>query len=303
MRQLLDQRLGRAAAGMLDQPQGSHHSRCDRLALGQRAELDQPNPVGLGSHGIGGKLDREPGLARSTGADQGQQPAAAAQAGQLGERQVTADERCQLGRQVGQAAIERPDRTRVRGRLFVHQLVDALGPDQVVQPVLAVVDQADTGREAVDRHLAGRQGKQHLSAVARRQEARTAIDGLAVIMAAAQLRLAGVEGDPNPQPGSLRPAGSREPALDGGGGEHRVSGPGEHRQNRVALPAHLDEVAAMLGQSAGHELIVEGHGGTHRRRVGFPPASRALDVGEQEGDRTFRGLESRLRPQDRSPET
>jgi len=82
--------------------------------------------------------------------------------------------------------------------MLVRQLVDPLRPDKVVQPVLAVVDQADAGWEAVDGNLPGRKGEQDLSAVARRQQAGAAIDRLAVVMAAAQLGLAGVEGDPNP---------------------------------------------------------------------------------------------------------
>jgi len=46
-----------------------------------------------------------------------------------------------LGRQVGETAVERPDRPQVGRRVLVRQLVDPLRPDEVLQAVLALVDQ------------------------------------------------------------------------------------------------------------------------------------------------------------------
>ena len=64
----------------------------------------------------------------------------------VGELAVSADERAELGGEVGREGLERLERREVASQARRAHLEDALALGKVAEPVLAEVDQLHTGR-------------------------------------------------------------------------------------------------------------------------------------------------------------
>ena len=96
-------------------------------------------------------------------------------------------------------------RIEVVGQARAGQLEDPLGPGEVAEAMLAEIDEAQIVVERVARQLLGRERHEDLPALRRRHQARGAVDGRAVVVAVAELGVAGVHTDPHPQRPGLAP--------------------------------------------------------------------------------------------------
>ena len=108
--------------------------------------------------------------------------------------------------------------------------------------------------------------------------ARGAIQDGAEVVLVAQLGLAG--GDTHPNRQLQRPLRVHRGIDSGPRGR-------EHRADAVTGVLEQPSVTAVDGFT--QHLVVGRQCDTHRIRVGLPPPSRTLDIGEQEGDNPRRG--------------
>jgi hypothetical protein len=104
--QILLEGRARRAAGLFALPE----RRSDRLRnkgrIGQRSQLDQPDPVGVALQDVRGYLERQPGLAGPTGSDDRQQRRGPEQALDLGHLLLPPDEAGELPGQVIRKHVE-----------------------------------------------------------------------------------------------------------------------------------------------------------------------------------------------------
>ena len=131
--------------------------REDERRVAQRRERDPPHAVGVGVGGEAGRLQREPRLAGAARPGQGEEArvVCARSVDDLGELLLAAEEGCRWHRQV--RAVQALE----RGEVGLSELVDALGSDEVLEPVLAEVSQL------VLDELRSRGRDEHLPAVTR----------------------------------------------------------------------------------------------------------------------------------------
>ena len=244
------------------------------LRVTQRAQWSPEDAVGIVIGGFCGRLEREPGLARSGRAGQRQQTSvlAAEQNGHLIKLTLASEEGRGRNREVRLLqALWRRER-------LVTELVDPLRRSEILQTVFAEVPQAG----GVDERC-GRRGDQDLPSMSSRGDAGRSVNVLADIALLRDSRRPGV--DPNAH-------------LDRSGLEHllRFAGSsdcsrrcGEGDEERVALRIHLDAVVAderltkdtpVRGQrvciSIGTKLLEK--------------PRRTFDVGEDKRDRSARKL-------------
>ena len=91
---------------------------------------------------------------------------------------VPADERGELGRQVVGPGVERAQRREVAGQAIDHELGQALGRAQVLQPMVPEVAEGDAVRQRPGDERPGRVAEQHLAAVRGRGDPRGLVDGV-----------------------------------------------------------------------------------------------------------------------------
>jgi hypothetical protein len=123
--------------------------------------------------------------------------------------------------------------------------------------------------------------------VASPSDPRRPVDVHADVPRPRQHRFARVESHPDPNVDRLRPDVGRNGALCLNRTEHRIDGPWKGNEERVALSVDLEPVPFGEGATEDAALL-----GQHRRVLAAQPLEqprRALDVGEQEGDRPARG--------------
>src|SRR5205823_3447273 len=103
-------------------------------------------------------------------------------------------------------------------------------------------------------------------------EAGAAVDSRAVVVAGAQVGLAGVERDPDAQPPQPpqrwggkggRPGLGEECPLERAGGLDGIRGAGEDAKETVTFAAVLEKEAVMALHSVGGERIMAGEGARH----------------------------------------
>jgi hypothetical protein len=290
-----------AEAGHLGVELGSRHRAGGGLRqLGQRRP---PGPVGgrplglvaaaphhpdLPGPGLGGELLGDAGLADAgLAGDEHELPLPAEGAVERGTEPGPLGVAADQGDLVGMLGALRHHR-RGSGQIGMHQREDVLGPGQPPQVVRAHVHQAGPVRQLVGHQLGRGPGQQHLPALPERPQPRGAVERLAVVVAVAQLRLAGVQRGPGRELQATRPAPGAELPLEGQGRGRGVARPREHRHRRVALATGLDEAPVVGGDGPGDELLVLGQRDAHRRPVPLPQRRGPLDVGQQEGEDAIR---------------
>ena len=114
----------------------------------------------------------------------------------------------------------------------MHHLEDVLGLGETAELVRSEIHEVDAG--AADE-LAGHPRHQDLAAVPHRHQARRVIQGRAVVVAVADLRLAGVNAHPHPQGAGLVPrfGAQRELGVDCSG--DRVGRARERNEKAVTV--------------------------------------------------------------------
>ena len=220
----------------------------------------------LGDEG-GGRLEREPGLARAARPGQGEEPRAALDPlDDLRELCVATDEGA---RRTGQVRVR--DRLE-RGKGLASELVDGDRFDDVLEAVLAEVCEL----EPFDQ-VARRCAQHDLPAVPRRGDARGEVHLLADVALVAEPRLARVQADPYLD----RARGERARHLGSGGERARCRREGEEKG--VSLCVDLDTAMRRAGL-ADHTTMLREHLVVDLVPEFLKELRRALHVGEEEGD-------------------
>jgi len=139
------------------------------------------------------------------------------------------------------------------------------------------------------RALAGERRRgaryQNLPAVRDRQQACDPIERRSEVVTVALVRLAAVDRHPHEEL-DRSPIGVVEGMLRFDGGPDRVSCAGKHRHQAVA--GMLDYVPGMGSDGGPDDLVMPCERAVHGGLVVLPATGAALDVGEDEGDRTRR---------------
>ena len=99
-RQVVAENAGQRPSGLLPYLESSGHGLCHQGRIGQRRQLDQPDPVVEDLHQLAGRDQREPGLSRAARAGQADQSVLPEQTSDLGELRLAADEAADLRGQV-----------------------------------------------------------------------------------------------------------------------------------------------------------------------------------------------------------
>ncbi len=162
------------------------------------------------------------------------------------------------------------------------QLDDPLGPAKVAQLVAAQRKQPGVGWQVVGDDLLGRAREHCLAAVGKVAQPCCSVDGRSDVVAfVAQLDLAGVQTDPQPDR-------RQRCQLQVEGARHRVAAAVERDDEAVAFTL-LDRPHATVGGDDVRECAVEPCDGLrHLLRLRFPQPRRAFDVGQQQGHRAGR---------------
>jgi len=103
--QVLGQRGQRQPGGQVMHPQRAEHGLGHQQRVTDRGQRDQPGAAGEPASHVGGRAQRQPGLAGAAAAGQGHQPGGGQQALDLAQLAPASDEAGQLGRQAGRPGL------------------------------------------------------------------------------------------------------------------------------------------------------------------------------------------------------
>jgi hypothetical protein len=244
--------------------------RAYRCVVAESRERDPEHTAREDVGTLGREPEREPGLPRSAGAGEREQPVRSSF--QRLDLALSSDEGCRRKRHVG--AVQRLER---RERL-TPQLEDPDWGREVLQPMLAEIAQLErVGLE--ERHR--RRGEQHLTAVRGAGDACRAVNVETDVAVVDRDRLAGVQAHPDAD----RRGGER--FLNVLCARHSLARRGEDAEEGVALRVDLD--AAVRRDCCADQPVVllerlgVGLGAELRQGAGRP-----LDIGEEEGERARR---------------
>ena len=199
----------------------------EELGIGETDERHPEHSVALRADELGRDLQRKPRLARAACAGERDQPRAVGEhRDELLDLALPADERARGDGQVGR--VERPQRREVA----VAELVQALGVDEILEPVLSEVADRDVALEKSSRRL----GEDDLASVRGGRDAGGAVDVHPDVSLVGDDRLAGVEAHADADRAGLE----RSARVAGRG--HGVRRPREGDEERVALGVDLDAV-------------------------------------------------------------
>jgi hypothetical protein len=214
--------------------QGLSRSGDDELWVTKRRQRHPPDPARIAVRSRGRRLESQPGLSRSAGSREREQPnlVGGDEVDHLAELAIPAQE---PGRGHRQVRLEERRQRREHSRA---ELVDPLRRREVLEPVLAQVTQALAG----GKHSRGG-GGEHLAAVPGRCNSRRAVDVLADVTLVGDDRSPRVEAHADAD----RPV--REPGLCLRGGPERARRRWKRVEERVALCVDLDAPGAREGGS------------------------------------------------------
>jgi hypothetical protein len=254
------------------QPDRLGDGRPHRVGVAQRGEGDEERPVEELVGQLRRGLQRQPGLPRPARPGQGQQPHAAGhERADLRQLLLAAEQRPRRDGEV------RPSQRLERREVAAAQLVDALGCEEVLEPVLPEVVQVTVDeRRCLLRH-------EHLSAMAGCRDAGTAMNVDADVALVGEERRSGVQAD------AYADRTGRERLGQLGGSGERSGRRCECDEERVALGIDLHSV--MTGTRLADDSPVCGEClGIGLCSQLVQELCRPLDVGEEEGDSAGRKL-------------
>ncbi len=271
------------ASGHLRDPQGAGHRGGNQGRIGHRGQVHEEAAVLVVGEDLPGHLQRQPGLPGPPGAGQGEQPGPAQEVPDFLDLLLPPHERGELGGKVVRPGAERAGRGELRGQPVDDQVVEALGADQVLEPMLPQVPERHPFGEPPLHQGPGGVRHDDLPPVGRPGDAGSAVDVDAHVVAPARGALARVQPDADPKGIALGPGVSSQRPLDLDRGPDSPRRAGEHHEEGVPLRADL-HAAAMGDGSANDRVVLLLH-----RRVSLPQLLEqpggALDVREQERDR------------------
>ena len=223
-----------------------------------------------------GCLDGQPGLARPSGAGEGEEAGGDECVGDVGDFTLPAHEAGDGHGEVAPAGVEASNRREVGFEPRSDHLEQMLGVGQVLQAMLAEVAERDALQAGRLGQGPGCRRHQDLLAVARGGDADVAV--------AAELPVAGVESHAHADPAVGGPfvRADRPLGLDRAG--HRSRCAGERDEEGVALGVDLR--AARGDEDVAKDAVVLLQDRAVALRELPEKARAALDVGEHEGDRS-----------------
>ena len=181
---------------------------------------------------------------------------------------------------------ERGGRSELRLEPFARDLEQALRPRDVLEPVLAEIEQLHVQELAVLDDPGGRVGEQDLASVRGRADPRRAVDADADVAVVMQLRLGGVDTYPHAKTCSFGPVRGSDRTLGVDRGRNGIAGLLERGEERVAL--RIDDVTtARLERRSQHTAVLGPHVAEARPEQ-TDEVGRALDVGEEKRHRALR---------------
>lgn len=147
------------------------------------------------------------------------------------------------------------------------------------------ISELDVGRSLVLQELARRLRHQGLASMSEGEHPGAAVERGPEVVAAPQLDLSGVQGDPRPQLETTRPVRGPECALDLEGAGRGVPRPHEDREDAVALASTFDDGTGIPLDGSVDDLVVSDHRRSHRAGLRLPGPRGVLQVREQERER------------------
>jgi hypothetical protein len=162
------------------------------------------------------------------------------------------------------------------------QLVDALGPIEVLEPVLPEVAKLPSLQLGILEYGGRGEGDEYLAAVRGRHDPGGAVDAEAIVPLFGHSRLGRMDAHPHTQPGSRRPLVRFEPLLAVDRSGRRLIGARECEEERVALPVYL--VAPVLAHGGAQDLPVVRERLPVRLAQLLQKLCGSLDVREEEGE-------------------
>ena len=132
-------RVEDGASGHLGDAQGPGHGRRNQRRVGHRGQVDEKGAVPELLQHLGGDLKGQPGLAGAPGSGEGEEPWPGEEPLDLGDLLLAADERGELRGEVVRPGVHGAGRWEVGREALDHELVEALGVDDVLEPMLPEV--------------------------------------------------------------------------------------------------------------------------------------------------------------------
>jgi hypothetical protein len=280
--------LSRGSTGRLASAERGQGGATDGTRIGQGRQLHPPHAARLRVQGLDGDRQCETSLPHPRRPRQRDQPLAGEQVADLGDLAGSADQRCQLDRQVVVEQVQGPERRKRRREIRVDQLPDVFGSPEILEPMLAEVDDCGPRREVVVDQSRGRCRQQHLPAVPSGPNPGAAVERLAEVAVIAQLGFTGVHRDAHAQLRTARPGLGSEGLLSRKRSGDRVGRTAEGTHDAVTF-ALLDRPHPTVGDDRViQQLIMAGN--RHRHRLGrvLPSPSRCLHVAQHERHRAGR---------------
>jgi hypothetical protein len=153
--------------------------------------------------------------------------------------------------------------------------------------LLSKVTEGDLTGQLVLGKVTRRRREKHLPAVPGGHDAGCSVHAQSHVALAADRRLARIESHPHANGKAVRPREPDESSLRRDRGGDRISGPAESEEERVALSVDLP--AFPFGDCrAQQSLVLREHVVVAAAPEGLEQSRRALDVGEEKGDRPGR---------------
>ena len=275
------QRLGRVLSRLATNLErrgdlGQHHR-----GVGHGAQVDEERALRESIQHLRGHVDRQPGLAGATRADQRHQASLPEHLLEPRDLIGAADERGPFGGQVGGASVEGPKLREVGGQPGDHEIVEPQRIGEVLETVEPQVTQNHPIGQGLFDETGGGRRDHHLAAVAHRGDAGRPIDVDPEVVVTPERAFAGVHADPDSDLRSVGPRIRREPFLGLRRRERRAGRRAEDGEERVAFGADLDP-APLVDRRAhdGTVLVLQPPVGFVTERVQQP--GRTLDIGEEE---------------------
>jgi len=192
------------------------------------------------------------------------------------------DEARHLRGQIVRQNFERAQWRKIIRQIVHHELENALGLAQILQPALAEIAQHDFRRQRAAHDFRRNMRQQTLSAVAHRKNAGHAIERWTEVIIVALLGLTRVHGHADAQGSGLFPRGGGKPALGRHGGIDRVVRVVEGHAKGVA--DGLENIAIKLLECGAQQRVMLRQRAAHRLGMRFPQLGTPLDVGKKKGE-------------------
>ena len=168
------------------------------MRIADRSQRHEEHAVLESLADLGCDLQAEAGLAGAARPGQGQQAVCLQELESFSQLPVTAHEAGELGGQIVGRVVERFQSRELGRQALDLQLKDLLRLGQILQPVLAQVEQSDPFRKTAFDQCLGLAGHDHLAAVSCRCDAGSAVYLEAHVVFADHRRLPRVQPHPHP---------------------------------------------------------------------------------------------------------